>query len=145
MFCWGFMQKTFVIFKPDCMAQRHVGNVLARFEAAGFDVIGCKMTRLEPAVLREHYAHVATKPFYPEIEQFMASRPVIMMALQGENIVQKVRDLLGPTDSRKAAKGTIRGDFGTEMMKNVVHASDSVENAQAELARFFRPEELYTV
>jgi nucleoside-diphosphate kinase len=139
------MQKTFVIFKPDCMAQRHVGNVLARFEAAGFDVIGCKMTRLTPALLREHYAHVATKPFYPEIEQFMSSRPVIMMALQGENIVQKVRDLLGPTDSRKAAKGTIRGDFGTEMMKNVVHASDSVDNAQAELARFFKPEELYTV
>jgi nucleoside-diphosphate kinase len=139
------MQKTFVIFKPDCMAQRHVGNVLARFEAAGFDVIGCKMTRLTPALLREHYAHVASKPFYPEIEQFMASRPVIMMALQGDSIVQKVRDLLGPTDSRKAAKGTIRGDFGTEMMKNVVHASDSVENAQAELARFFKPEELFAV
>jgi nucleoside-diphosphate kinase len=139
------MQKTFVIFKPDCMAQRHVGNVLARFEAAGFDVIGCKMTRLTPALLREHYAHVASKPFYPEIEQFMASRPVIMMALQGDNIVQQVRDLLGPTDSRKAAKGTIRGDFGTEMMKNVVHASDSVENAQAELARFFKPAELFEV
>ena len=139
------MQKTFVIFKPDCMAQRHVGNVLARFEAAGFDVIGCKMTRLDPALLREHYAHVADKPFYPEIEKFMSSRPVIMMALQGKDIVQRVRDLLGPTDSRKAAKGTIRGDFGTEMMKNVVHASDSVDNAKAELARFFRPEELYTV
>lgn len=139
------MEKTFVIFKPDCMAQRHVGNVLARFEAAGFDVIGCKMTRLTAALLREHYAHVASKPFYPEIEQFMSSRPVIMLALQGDNIVQKVRDLLGPTDSRKAAKGTIRGDFGTEMMKNVVHASDSVDNAQAELARFFKPEELYTV
>ena len=139
------MQKTFVIFKPDCMAQRHVGNVLARFEAAGFDVIGCKMTRLTSALLREHYAHVASKPFYPEIEQFMSSRPVIMMALQGDNIVQKVRDLLGPTDSRKAAKGTIRGDFGTEMMKNVVHASDSVDNAKAELARFFQPEELYSV
>ncbi|HNC22756.1 MAG TPA: nucleoside-diphosphate kinase [Opitutaceae bacterium] len=139
------MQRTFVIFKPDCMAQRHVGTVLARFEAAGFDVIGCKMTRLTAALLREHYAHVASKPFYPEIEQFMSSRPVILMALQGENIVQKVRDLLGPTDSRKAAKGTIRGDFGTEMMKNVVHASDSDENAKAELARFFRPEELYQV
>jgi nucleoside-diphosphate kinase len=75
----------------------------------------------------------------------MASRPVIMVALQGDNIVQRVRDLLGPTDSRKAAKGTIRGDFGTEMMKNVVHASDSVENASAELARFFKPEELHTL
>ncbi len=137
------MQKTFVIFKPDAMEKRVVGTVLSRFEAAGFDVIGCKMALLSPAVLREHYAHVADKPFYPEIEKFMHSRPVIMMALQGKDVVQRVRDLLGPTDSRKAAKGTIRGDFGTEMMKNVVHASDSVDNAKAELARFFKPEELF--
>ncbi|HZP59726.1 MAG TPA: nucleoside-diphosphate kinase [Opitutaceae bacterium] len=139
------MQRTLIIFKPDCMQQRHVGNVLDRFEKAGFSIVGCKMTRLTPAILREHYAHVADKPFYPEIEAFMSSRPVIVMALEGDQAVQKVRDLLGPTDSRKAAKGTIRGDFGTEMMKNVVHASDSVENAKAELARFFRPEELFSV
>jgi nucleoside-diphosphate kinase len=137
------MQKTFIIFKPDCMEKRLVGAVLSRFEAAGFTVIGCKMGRLSPEVLRDHYAHVADKPFYPEIEAFMQERPVIMMALQGDNIVQRVRDLLGPTDSRKAAKGTIRGDYGTDMMKNVVHASDSDETAKAELARFFRPEELY--
>ncbi|MEO6874070.1 MAG: nucleoside-diphosphate kinase [Opitutaceae bacterium] len=139
------MEKTFIIFKPDAMEQRHVGNVLARFEQAGFTIIGCKMMKLTPEKLREHYAHVASKPFYPEIEQFMSSRPVIALALQGDDVVQKVRDLLGPTDSRKAAKGTIRGDFGTEMMKNVVHASDSVDNAKAELARFFKPEELFTV
>ncbi|MFM1851923.1 MAG: hypothetical protein RIS54_1607 [Verrucomicrobiota bacterium] len=139
------MQKTFVIYKPDCMQQRHVGEVLSRFEAAGFDVVGCKMTRLSPALLREHYAHVADKPFYPEIEEFMSSRPVIVMALQGEDIVAKVRELLGPTDSSKAAKGTIRGDFGTEMMKNVVHASDSDENAKLELARFFKPEEIFSL
>jgi len=137
------MEKTFVIFKPDCMQKRFVGLVLARFESAGFDVIGCKMTRLSAAVLREHYAHVADKPFYPEIENFMKSRPVIMVALQGDNVVQRVRDLLGPTDSRKAAKGTIRGDFGTDMMTNVVHASDSVDNAKAELLRFFKADELY--
>jgi len=137
------MQKTLVIFKPDCMEKHVVGTVLSRFEAAGFDVIGCKMARLSPAILREHYAHVADKPFYPEIENFMSSRPVIIMALQGKDIVGRVRDLLGPTDSRKAAKGTIRGDFGNEMMKNVVHASDSDENAKTELARFFRPGELF--
>lgn len=137
------MQRTFVIFKPDCMAQCHVGNVLNRFEAAGFTVVGNKMMRLTPALLREHYAHVADKPFYPEIEAFMSSRPVMVLALEGDNIVQQVRDLLGPTDSRKAAKGTIRGDFGTDMMKNVCHASDSDENARAELARFFQPGELF--
>ena len=123
------MQKTFVIFKPDYIQQKHVGDVLARFEKAGFSIIGCKMTRLSPAILREHYAHVASKPFYPEIENFMKSTPVVLMALQGDNIVARVRDLLGPTDSRKAAKGTFRGDFGTDMMVNVVHASDSDENA----------------
>ncbi len=137
------MQKTFVIFKPDCMQQKHVGDVLARFEKAGFAIIGCKMTRLSPEILREHYAHVASKPFYPEIENFMKSTPVVLMALQGDNIVARVRDLLGPTDSRKAAKGTIRGDFGTDMMVNVVHASDSDENAQIEIARFFKADELY--
>ena len=137
------MQKTFVILKPDCMEKRLVGTVLSRFEAAGFDVVACKMVLLLPAILREHYAHVADKPFYPDIEKFMHSRPVVMVALQGKDIVQRVRDLLGPTDSRKAAKGTIRGDFGTEMMKNVVHASDSVENAKAELARFFKSDELF--
>jgi nucleoside-diphosphate kinase len=137
------MQKTLIIFKPDCMEKRHVGYVLDRFEKAGFAIVGCKMIRLTPGVLREHYAHVADKPFYPEIEQFMSSRPVIVMALQGEKIVQKVRDLIGPTDSRKAPKGTIRGDFGTDMMKNVVHASDSEENARIEVARFFQPQEIF--
>jgi nucleoside-diphosphate kinase len=137
------MQKTLIIFKPDCMEQRHVGNVLNRFESAGFTIIGCKMIRLTPALLREHYAHVADKPFYPEIERFMSSRPVIVMALKGEAIVQTVRDLLGPTDSRKAAKGTIRGDYGTEMMKNVVHASDSDENARTEINRFFKADEIF--
>ncbi len=137
------MQKTFVIFKPDTMEKRIVGTVLSRFEAAGFDVIGCKMARLSSALLREHYAHVADKPFYPEIEAFMNSRPVIMMALQGTDVVQRVRDLLGPTDSRKAPKGTIRGDFGSDMMKNIVHASDSIENGKAELARFFKADELF--
>lgn|SRR5690606_27303 len=137
------MQKTFIIFKPDCMERRQVGAVLDRFERAGFQVVGAKMIRLSSDKLREHYAHVADKPFYPEIEKFMSSRPVIVMALQGENIVARVRELLGPTDSRKAEKGTIRGDFGTDMMVNVVHASDSDENAKLEIARFFSPDEIY--
>ncbi len=137
------MTKTLIILKPDCMAKKLAGSVVDRFEKAGFDIIGAKMIRLTPEVLRDHYAHVASKPFYPEIEQFMSSRPVIVLALQGENVVARVRDLLGPTDSRKAPKGTIRGDFGSDMMTNVVHASDSDENARIELARFFRPDELF--
>jgi len=137
------MQRTLIIFKPDCMEKRLVGTVLERFQKAGFGIIGCKMTRLLPPVLREHYAHVASLPFYPDIERFMGSRPVIVMALEGENVVKRVRDLLGPTDSRKAAKGTIRGDFGTDMMINVVHASDSNATAGAEIARFFKQDEIF--
>ena len=139
------MQKTLIIFKPDCMAKRHVGNVLARFEKAGFSIVGCKMIQLTPPVLREHYAHLADKPFYPDIEKFMSSRPVLVMALQGKNIVARVRELLGPTDSRKAPQGTIRADFGVDISVNVVHASDSEANAKIELARFFRPGELFDV
>jgi nucleoside-diphosphate kinase len=137
------MQNTLIIFKPDCIEGRHVGNVVDRFEREGLDVIGCKLTRLTPALLREHYAHVADRPFYPTLEAFMSSRPVIVMALRGDDVVQRVRTLLGPTDSRKAAKGTIRGDFGTDMTVNVLHASDSEENARIELARFFQPGELF--
>jgi nucleoside-diphosphate kinase len=137
------MQKTLIILKPDCMDQRHVGNVIDRFEREGFAVIGCKLTRLEPALLREHYAHVAGRPFYPRLEAFMSSRPVLVLALQGENVIQRVRDLLGPTDSRVAAKGTIRGDFGTDTTVNVAHASDSEATAAVELARFFRKDELH--
>ena len=136
------MQRTLIIFKPDCMEQRHVGNVIGRFEQAGFAIVGCKLMRLAPPILREHYAHVADRPFYPMLEAFMSSRPVIVMALEGEDVVQRVRELLGPTDSRKAAKGTIRGDFGTDVTVNVAHASDSDANARIELARFFQPGEL---
>jgi nucleoside-diphosphate kinase len=125
------------------MAKKLAGSVVDRFEKAGFEIIGAKMIRLTPEILREHYAHVASKPFYPEIEQFMSSLPVIVLALRGQDAVARVRDLLGPTDSRKAPKGTIRGDFGTDMMTNVVHASDSDDNARIELARFFRPGELF--
>ena len=137
------MQRTLIIFKPDCIEKHRVGAVLDRFEQAGFDIAACRMARLSPALLREHYAHLADRPFYPDIERFMGSRPVVVMVLQGEDIVQKVRDLLGPTDSRKAAKGTIRGDLGTDTMRNIAHASDSPENAEREIARFFKPGEVF--
>ncbi len=137
------MEKTFIILKPDCMEKGLSGQVLQRFESEGFTIVATKMVRLESPILREHYAHVADLPFFPDIEEFMSSRPVIMLALQGENVIQRVRDLLGPTDSSKAPKGTIRGDFGTDMMRNVVHASDGPETAEAELKRFFADSEIF--
>jgi len=131
------MEETLIILKPDCMEKRVAGEVISRFEKAGFDIVASKVTQLDGPILREHYAHVADKPFFPEIEAFMSSRPVMPMILRGEDVIAKVRDLLGPTDSTKAEAGTIRGDLGTDMMKNVVHASDSPETAAAEKKRFF--------
>ncbi len=139
------MEKTLIILKPDCMERRLCGTVLARFEAAGFEILASKMTRLTTAQLREHYAHVADKPFYPEIEAFMSSRPVIVAVLVGDNVISRVRELLGPTNSKVAPKGTIRGDFGTEMMRNVCHASDSPAAAEAEVHRVFRQDEVFAV
>jgi len=132
-----------ILFKPDAIEKRLVGQVTARFEAAGLRIRGVKMFRFNDALLREHYAHIASKPFFPEVQQFMQKTPGIAMALEGEGAVARVRDLLGPTDSKKAAKGTIRGDFGVDVMVNVCHASDSAETAAVELKRFFQPGELF--
>jgi nucleoside-diphosphate kinase len=137
------MQTTLILLKPDCVTKGHCGEVLQRFEKAGFRIRGCKMMRLNGELLREHYAHIAAKPFFPEVEEFMQSSPVIAVALEAEAVIEKVRALAGPTDSKKAAVGTVRGDFGVDVMVNVVHASDSLEAASVELDRFFRPEELF--
>ena len=102
------------------------------------------MLRFNDALLREHYAHIAAKPFFPEVQEFMQRTPVVALALQGDNAINRVRDVLGPTDSKKAAKGTVRGDLGEDVMINVCHASDSAETAAAELGRFFRDDELFS-
>jgi nucleoside-diphosphate kinase len=137
------VETTLVLLKPDCVAQKHCGEVITRFEQAGLDIVGCKMLLLSEEVLAEHYAHIADRPFYPELRSFMQQSPVIALALNGEGAVKLVRDLMGPTDSRKAAKGTIRGDLGKDAMKNVIHGSDSPENAAIEVKRFFSDSELF--
>lgn len=119
------------------MKKKLMGTVLSRFETEGFSVAGCKMMRLDSDLLQNHYSHIAHLPFFPEIEEFMSSEPVVVMILQGDGVIAKVRELLGPTDSTKAPAGTIRGDFGETVMINVVHASDSPEAAEDEIKRFF--------
>ena len=137
------LETTLILFKPDAIEKNLTGKVLARFEEAGFVIRGIKMMKLDDALLREHYSHIADKPFFPEIVEFMSKTPVIALALQGEDVISKVRDLLGPTDSKAAAPGTIRGDFGEDKMVNVCHASDSPEAAAAELKRFFKDGEVF--
>lgn len=124
------------------MEKRLAGEVIRRFEAAGLQLNAARMLVLTPALLSEHYAHIADRPFFPDVVTFMSSRPVLALILSGENAVSVVRDLLGPTDSRKAPKGTLRGDLGTDSMRNLVHASDSVDNAELEVKRFFRADEI---
>ena len=102
-----------------------------------------KMIQLSTELLEEHYSHIADRPFFPEIVEFMQASPVIALALEGDDAVARVRDLLGPTNSDEAEKGTIRGDFGVGTMKNVCHASDSVESANTELDRFFDKSEIF--
>ena len=139
------IETTLVLLKPDCLADRRCGDVISRFEASGLEIVGCKMMLLADEVLAEHYAHVSNRPFYPDLKSFMQSSPVIELALSGENAVARVRDLMGPTDSRKAPKGTIRGDFGKDTMVNVVHGSDSLENAALELKRFFAEADIFEI
>lgn len=138
-------ETTLILFKPDAVEKHLIGQVLARFEAAGFHVRGIKMMQLDDAILREHYSHVADKPFFPDIVSFMSRTPVVALALEGDDVINKVRDLLGPTNSQAAASGTIRGDFGEDMMVNVCHASDSAESAAAEIKRFFKDGEVFAL
>ncbi len=137
------MQKTVILLKPDCVEKNLNGEVIGRFEKSGLKVRACKMMRLSDRLLEAHYSHLADMPFFPEIVAFMQSQPVIAIALEGEGAIAKVRDLLGPTDSQAAPKGTIRGDLGTDKMRNIAHASDSEDNAAAELKRFFSAEEIF--
>ena len=137
------MDKTLIILKPDCMESRSSGEVLRRFESSGFEIIACKMIQLDEALLKTHYAHHAAKPYFPEIQGFMQRRPVLVIVLQGPDVIQRVRDLLGPTDSTQAPKGSIRGDLGRGKMENIAHASDSPESAAQEIERFFKPGEVF--
>lgn len=137
------MERTLILLKPDAVEKRFCGKVITRFEDAGFIIRGCKMLHLHPELLKEHYAHIAEKPFYPEVEEFMGSKPVIALVIEGHDVVAKVRDMLGATDSRKAAPGTIRADLGVDQMVNVAHASDSPETAKKEVKRFFAETELF--
>ena len=119
------------------MAQRKVGVILSRFEAQGFEIAAAKVTRLTPTQLEEHYAHVADKPFYPMLVAFMTERPVVILILEAEDAIAKARELIGPTNPENATKDTIRGAYGSSTLRNMIHASDSPEGAEIEIARFF--------
>lgn len=136
-------EQTLVLIKPDGIQRGLIGNVIGRFEMKGLKVAGIKMMSLDEAILREHYAHIADKPFFPGVSSFMRSSPVVALCLEGLDVVNAVRILCGITKSREADAGTIRGDLAMSVACNVVHASDTVENAQAEVKRFFKQDDLF--
>ena len=135
-------EKSLIIIKPDAIQRNLVGTIIDRFEKKGLKIIGMKMMHLTDVLLSEHYSHIADKPFFPRIQKFMKSAPVIVVALSGAGAVAAIRTIVGPTKAFEAPGGTIRGDFAMSMQSNVVHASDSVENGEIEIKRFFKDDEI---
>jgi nucleoside-diphosphate kinase len=137
------MERTLVLIKPDALQRGLVGKVISYFENKGLKLVGNKMMQLDDKILKEHYAHLAGKPFFPGIAKFMSSYPVLAQCWEGKEAIKVVRNLCGVTNSREAASGTVRGDLGMSIMCNLVHASDSLETALVEVPRFFKKSELF--
>lgn len=136
-------EQTLIIMKPDALHRGLVGDIIHRFERKGLKIVGMKMMELEDALIDAHYAHLRDKPFFNGIKKFMKSSPVIVLALSGINAVSATRLIVGPTKGYEADAGSIRGDLSLSTQSNIVHASDSVEAAKEEVARFFHSGELF--
>lgn len=136
-------ERTLVLIKPDAIQRGLVGQITGRFELKGLKIVGIKMMTLDEAVLREHYAHIAEKPFFPGVAKFMQSSPVVAMCVEGLDVVNAVRKITGITKAREAEAGSIRGDFAMSVSCNVIHASDGASAAEAEVKRFFKADEIF--
>ena len=137
------VERTFSIVKPDAVAKNAIGQILARFEAAGLMIIAARMMHLSRAQAEGFYAVHRERPFFKDLVDFMISGPVLVQVLQGDNAIAKNRELMGATDPKKAAKGTIRADFADSIDANAVHGSDAPETARAEIAFFFPGYEIF--
>ncbi len=149
-----FIERTLVLLKPDCVQRGLVGNIINRFENSGLKIVGMKMVWVDQEFSKKHYSEHVSKPFYKPLETFITEGPVIAMAIEGIHAVELVRKMVGSTEPRKALPGTIRGDFAHHSydyadkkgiaIKNLIHASDTSENAKNEVALWFKPEEMHT-
>lgn len=131
------MEKTYIMLKPDAYKRSLVGEIISRIEKKGLKIKEMKMFNLKSETIDEHYKHLADKPFFGELKSFMMSGPVVGMIIEGEKAVSAMRRLMGPTNWEEALPGTIRGDYAFNMTENLIHGSDSVENAKEEIERFF--------
>ncbi|MBQ3180215.1 MAG: nucleoside-diphosphate kinase [Firmicutes bacterium] len=131
------MERTYIMLKPDALKRGVAGEIISRIERKGYKIVEAKTIMLTEEVLKEHYAHIADKPFFPEVVEYMVSGPVLAMIVEGPDVVQGMRILMGATKWEEAAPGTIRGDYAFCTSENLIHGSDSVENAEIEIKRFF--------
>jgi len=138
------IQKTLVLIKPDAFQRELVGEVLQRFERKGLKIVGMKLIHLNETILADHYSHHVDKPFYKGLAEFMMQTPVAALVLEGLDVIDEVRKIVGSTNPREADAGTVRADFSMDLAGNVVHASDTVENAEIEINRFFGKDEVFT-
>jgi len=138
------IQRTLILLKPDALQRDLLGEVVHRFERKGLKIVGMKLIRLTDELLNEHYAHLADRPFFGSLKQFMMQTPVVGIVLEGWDAISEVRKIVGSTNPREADAGTIRADLSMNAPSNLVHASDSPENAVKEIDRFFNQDELFT-
>lgn len=136
------MERSLILFKPDCVQRRLVGRILARFEDKGFNVVAMKLMQITPDLAKQHYAEHVQKGWYPTLEKFITGGPIVAAVLEGLEAIRVVRDMLGATSGLKAAPGTIRGDFSSSRQMNLVHASDGPEAAAREITLYFKKEEI---
>ena len=130
-------QQTYIMLKPDCVKRGLMGDVISRIEKKGYQIVQAKLMQLNVPLIAEHYAHLLDKTFYPKLETYLLSGPVFAMIVEGPDAIQGMRNMMGPTNVFEATPGTIRGDYATDVTYNLIHGSDSVENAAIEIARFF--------
>lgn len=136
------MEQTLILCKPDAVHRRLVGTIITRLEQKGLRLVGLKLVQADRALAEQHYAVHRDKPFYQSLVEFITAGPTVAMVWQGPNAVQVGRNLMGPTDGTQAPPGTIRGDFALSIQNNLVHGSDSPDNARSEIALWFQPAEL---
>ena len=136
-------QRSLIIVKPDALQRNLLGEIIHRFERKGLKIVGLKMMAIDDLKIEEHYVHHVDKPFFGDLKRFMQSSPVVVMVVEGYEAIDTIRLIVGPTKGRAADAGSIRGDFAMSVQYNIVHASDSADNAKLEIARFFSADELF--
>ncbi|WP_313890990.1 nucleoside-diphosphate kinase [Psychrobacillus sp.] len=136
------MEKTFLMVKPDGVQRNLIGEIVGRFEKKGFQLVGAKLMQIPAELAEQHYGEHKERPFFGELVEFITSGPVFAMVWEGENVISTARLMMGATNPKESAPGTIRGDFAVTVGKNIIHGSDAPESAEREIGLFFKEEEL---